>query len=144
MLSFKAWFIQSGLHLANYNPAGAVFTKASKVILITAYIYIYLWRKLVFTKTCYTETRIIFSSTLRGQIRSANFFRHVLNSCRIERATVTVQIRSTMKVKNYHLLRQSLEKVTHCSQAVPVELQDCLALRFYASGTFQNVLGRPF
>ena len=33
------------------------------------------------------------------------------------------------------LLQRTLEKPTHRSQPVPVELQVCVALRFYASGS---------
>ena len=38
-------------------------------------------------------------------------------------------------------LRGDLERETRRNNAVPVELQVCAALRFLASGSFQNVLG---
>ena len=43
------------------------------------------------------------------------------------------------------LLRADLEKPTHRrSQAVPVEMQVCVVLRFFASESFQNVLGSVY
>lgn len=58
-----------------------------------------------------------------------------LKSCRFPREEI-------LSISGF--LRPSLEKATPPSQAVPVELQVCVALRFYASETFQNVLGSMY
>ena len=66
----------------------------------------------------------------------------VFNPLHLEDDTLLKQYRFPLKeiLILSDLLRANLEKPTHRSQAVPVEMQVCVALRFFASGSFQNVL----